>query len=142
MTQYISKGWGHELVIYNNELYCGKKLFFSKGLRCSWHVHHVKDETFFLQSGKLLVIYSDNDCLNGRRVLVHGTESNVHKMDFLADWFYFHLEGADVTILEPGDTFHVHPGLRHMMYGLLDTEMFEFSTTHREEDSVRILKGD
>ena len=47
-----------------------------------------------------------------------------------------------LTILEPGDTFHVTTGLRHAMLGLLDTEMFEFSTEHFDEDSYRVLKGD
>ena len=42
----VNKPWGHELWIYNSELYCGKILFFNKGKRCSWHYHEIKDETF------------------------------------------------------------------------------------------------
>ena len=27
----VPKGWGHEVIIANNELYCGKLLVFKKG---------------------------------------------------------------------------------------------------------------
>ena len=45
-------------------------------------------------------------------------------------------------VLEPGDKFHVPIGMKHRMYGLLDTELFEFSTEHFDEDSNRIQPGD
>jgi quercetin dioxygenase-like cupin family protein len=45
-------------------------------------------------------------------------------------------------ILLPGDSFHVYRGLRHQMIALQDTELFEFSTEHFDEDSYRIIKGD
>lgn len=45
-------------------------------------------------------------------------------------------------VLERGDSFHVKPGLIHQMTALEDTEMFEFSTQHFDEDSIRIEKGD
>jgi len=43
-------------------------------------------------------------------------------------------------ILKAGDTFHVPVGLRHQMTGLTDVEMFEFSTQHFDEDSIRISR--
>ncbi|AXQ70507.1 cysteine dioxygenase [Synechococcus phage S-T4] len=52
------------------------------------------------------------------------------------------IELANVTILSTGDKFHVPVGLRHRMYAMEDTEMFEFSTEHFDEDSIRIEKGD
>ena len=67
-----------------------------------------------MQSGKLLVKYSDRDDLNSAREVV----------------------------LEAGDNFHVYRGLRHQMIALQDTELFEFSTQHFDEDSHRIQKGD
>ena len=45
-------------------------------------------------------------------------------------------------ILERGDKFHVYRGLRHQMLALEDTDMFEFSTQHLDEDSNRVIKGD
>lgn len=112
--KFVKKGWGHEKWIVNNEEYCGKLLFFLRDKRCSWHYHVLKDEVFYIQSGKILVKYSDDD----------------------------DIETAKERILEKGDNFHVYRGLRHQMIALEDTELFEFSTQHFDSDSYRIQKGD
>jgi len=112
--KFVSKGWGYEKWIVNKPEYCGKLLYFEKGKRCSWHYHKIKDEVFYIQSGKILVKYSDDD----------------------------HLEKANEKILTKGDNFHVYTGLRHQMIALENTELFEFSTQHFDEDSYRIKKGD
>ena len=39
----IPKGWGHEVIFVNNELYCGKLLVFKKGAKFSMHYHLIKD---------------------------------------------------------------------------------------------------
>ena len=44
--------------------------------------------------------------------------------------------------LKEGDKFHIYPGLKHQMKALRDTELFEFSTKHFDEDSYRIINGD
>ena len=108
------KGWGHEKWIVNTDEYCGKLLFFNEGKRCSWHFHKEKDEVFYVQSGKILVKYSDDD--NSQ-------------------------EASEITLTK-GDNFHVYRGLRHQMIALEDTELFEFSTQHFDSDSYRIQKGD
>tara|TARA_R100000664_G_C2759374_1_gene149074 strand:- start:6824 stop:7183 length:360 start_codon:yes stop_codon:yes gene_type:complete len=110
----VSKGWGFEKWIVNSKLYCGKLLYFVKGKKCSWHYHKIKDEVFYVQSGKILLRYSRSDDIG----LCH------------------------VTILETGDNFHIPPGTRHQMEALQDTELFEFSTQHFDSDSYRIEKGD
>ena len=112
--KFVPKGWGFEKWIVNNEEYCGKLLYFVKGKRCSWHYHVLKDEVFYIQSGKILVKYSEFD----------------------------DIEFAQEVVLEAGDNFHVHRGLRHQMIALQDTELFEFSTQHFDSDSHRIHKGD
>ena len=112
--KHVDKGWGYEKWIVNKEEYCGKLLFFEKGKRCSWHFHKIKDEVFYLQSGKLKVFYSDDD----------------------------DLETAESVILEPGENFYIYPGLRHQMLALEDSELFEFSTEHFDSDSYRVIKGD
>jgi len=111
---FVSKGWGFEKWITNNERYCGKLLYFVKGKKCSWHYHKIKDEVFYIQSGKILVKY--------------GTAHDINKCE-------------EVT-LERGDSFHVAPLLVHQMIALEDTKLFEFSTQHFDEDSYRIEKGD
>ncbi|HCH46000.1 MAG TPA: hypothetical protein DEV63_16425, partial [Algoriphagus sp.] len=78
--KHVDKGWGWERWICNGPEYCGKLLFFNKGKRCSWHFHKIKDEVFYLQSGKLMVYYSDED----------------------------DIATANQIILNPGDNFHVY----------------------------------
>ena len=112
--KFVPKGWGFEKWIVNSEEYCGKLLYFAKGKRCSWHFHKLKDEVFYIQSGKVLLRYSHQD----------------------------DIQKANVTILEKGDRFHVPIGLRHQMEAMEDTELFEFSTQHFDSDSHRIHKGD
>ena len=114
IVNYVPKGWGFEKWIVNCEEYCGKLLYFVKGKRCSWHYHKLKDEVFYIQSGKVLVKYSTED----------------------------DIESADEIILNKGDRFHVYRGLRHQMIALEDTELYEFSTQHFDSDSHRIQKGD
>ena len=111
--KHVPKGWGWERWVVNNEEYCGKLLFFEKDKRCSWHYHVLKDEVFYLQSGKMLLKYGDDDDITKAKELV----------------------------LNPGDSFHVYIGLRHQMYAIEESELFEFSTEHFDEDSHRIQKG-
>jgi len=111
---FVSKGWGFEKWIVNCDEYCGKLLYFVKGKKCSWHYHKIKDEVFYVQTGKIKVLFSEQD----------------------------DIEKAESVILEQGDNFHVYKGLRHQMIALQDTELFEFSTKHFDEDSYRIIKGD
>ena len=112
--KFVSKGWGFERWIVNNEEYCGKLLYLAKGKRCSWHYHKLKDEVFYVQSGKVKVLYSDEE----------------------------DRDSAKEIMLEAGDNFHVYRGLKHQIIALMDTELFEFSTQHFDSDSHRIIKGD
>jgi mannose-6-phosphate isomerase-like protein (cupin superfamily) len=109
----VSKGWGGEVWIANNELYCGKILRFEKGKRCSLHFHKLKTESFYLHSGRLLL-----------RIM----------------------ESADALVeefeLEAGQCMDIPPGLIHQMVALENSELFEFSTQHFDEDSHRLAKGD
>lgn len=111
---YVVKGWGYEDWIVNTEKYCGKILFFHKDKMCSWHYHKVKDETFYIQSGKVKLLYSyDED-----------------------------IDKAQSIILEEGDSFHIPVGLIHRAIAIEDTYVYEFSTQHFDSDSYRVIKGD
>jgi quercetin dioxygenase-like cupin family protein len=112
--KHVKKGWGWERWVVNKEEYCGKLLYFNAGKRCSWHYHKLKDEVFYIQSGKMIIKFSEED----------------------------DLENANEKILIKGENFHVYQGLRHQMIALEDTELFEFSTQHFDSDSYRIEKGD
>jgi len=112
--KFVPKNWGFEKWVCNSKEYCGKLLYFVKGKKCSWHYHILKDETFYIQSGKILLKYSEED----------------------------ELANALEVVLNKGDKFHIYRGLRHQMIALEDTELFEFSTQHFDEDSIRLEKGD
>ena len=112
--KFVPKGWGFEKWIVNCEKYCGKILFIAKDKKCSWHYHDKKDEVFYVQSGKIRISYGLTD----------------------------DIETSTAKILERGDKFHVPIGMRHQMYGLEDTELFEFSTEHFDSDSIRVTPGD
>jgi len=112
--KFVPKGWGYEKWIVNCDRYCGKILHIVQGKKCSWHYHQLKDEVFYVQSGAVEVLYSYDD----------------------------NIETADLIILTKGDKFYVPPGMRHRMEALQDTELFEFSTQHFDEDSYRVIAGD
>jgi mannose-6-phosphate isomerase-like protein (cupin superfamily) len=108
------KGWGEEQWIVNNPSYCGKKMVLQKDKRCSIHYHNEKDETFYVHSGKV-------------------------QMDFYPDGY----PGEPVRFLmNPGDSVRIPPRMLHRFTGIEDSEMFEFSTEHREEDTYRVSPGD
>ena len=71
--KFVPKGWGFEKWIVNCEEYCGKLLYFVKDKRCSWHYHKLKDEVFYIQSGKILVKYSDDDDLDKAKRNIYET---------------------------------------------------------------------
>jgi quercetin dioxygenase-like cupin family protein len=51
----VVKVWGYEEWIANTEKYCGKFMHLKKGKRCSIHYHKIKDETFYILKGKVLM---------------------------------------------------------------------------------------
>ncbi len=131
-VEWHPKGWGGEKWIVNNDLYCGKILYFVKGKCCSFHYHKIKDETFYVQSGAIVLRTSVTDTYR----YLHGFAPHDNPENAMPQ------QGCQQWTLRQGDTFHVAPGLRHQIIALEDTELFEFSTHHDEEDSYRIIKGD
>lgn len=109
----VPKGWGEEVVIVNNEEYCGKILKFKKGARFSLHYHINKRETFFCLSGKLKV-----------------TSINLSNAE--PYWF----------MLEQGEIIDIPRQTPHQLEALEESRIVEFSTHHEDSDSYRIAKGD
>lgn len=112
--KYTIKNWGYEIEVTNSEKYCGKLLYFNKGKRCSFHHHSLKHETFFLHSGCIILRYSWGDCL----------------------------ENSDVMELKPGSVMEIPVGLNHQMIAKENSYLYEFSTQHFDEDSIRLVRGD
>ena len=58
-TKHVTKAWGRELWLVNNEKYCAKFLYLESGQQCSLHRHFVKDETFYVLSGSCRLEFGD-----------------------------------------------------------------------------------
>ena len=106
----VPKVWGYEKWITNNEKYCGKILHIIDRHHTSWHYHKIKDEVMYVQSGSVYIQY--------------GYDEDINK--------------ATTMTLEAGSSFHIPVGLIHRITALEDSDVFEFSTQHFDEDSYRI----
>jgi mannose-6-phosphate isomerase-like protein (cupin superfamily) len=108
------KGWGREVWIANNPQYCGKILEITKRKRCSFYFHKLKTESFYLRCGHLRIRVKES------------------------------VDAGTICEFElcEGECMDIQPGLVHQMEALEDSELYEFSTQHFENDSYRILKGD
>ena len=109
----IPKGWGHEVIFENNELYCGKLLNFKQGAKFSMHYHMVKDETWNVQEG-----------------------------EFIYRWINTETAEVNERTLKVGDTVRQYPGQPHQLEALTDGVVYEVSTEHFDNDSYRVWKGD
>lgn len=109
----IDKGWGHELIWATNDSYCGKLLNFNSGSKCSMHFHAIKDETWYVLSGKFIVKYLD-------------TSNSVEQS----------------TELNPGDIWHNRPLLPHQLICLEAGTIIEVSSADNITDNHRIAPGD
>jgi len=109
----VPKGWGEELIIENNEMYCGKILKFKKGCKFSMHYHLIKDETWYVQEGEFRYRWIDTETAE-----LHGIK------------------------LKEGDVVRQRIGQPHQLIAETDGTIFEVSTQHFDDDSYRILPGD
>lgn len=109
----VEKGWGSELIFATNDKYCGKLLNFNQGARFSMHFHAVKDETWYVLTGKFEVV-----CINTLDAQVHS-----HR-------------------LGPGDTWHNRPLEPHQLRCIEAGTIIEVSTPDSVEDNYRVQPGD
>jgi mannose-6-phosphate isomerase len=105
----VDKPWGYELIFALTESYCGKVLFVRAGQALSLQYHEVKDEAWYVQSG--------------RARLELGTVGE---------------EGGLRTVeIGQGDALHFQPGTIHRVTGIEDTTILEVSTPNLD-DVVRL----
>jgi len=109
----IPKGWGREVIVVNNDNYCGKFLEFNAGSKFSMHFHSDKHETFYVLEGT-------------------GIMKGIDTSD--ASTF-------DIN-LSPGVVISIPPNSPHQIYANTHMKVVEFSTHHDDEDSYRVIKGD
>jgi quercetin dioxygenase-like cupin family protein len=109
----VKKGWGSELIWATNDKYCAKMLNFDEGARFSMHFHAVKDESWYVLSGKFIVRYIE--CSNAT---------------------------IQEHILNAGDTWHNEPLLPHQLICVEAGTILEVSTPDSVEDNYRVMPGD
>ena len=109
----VPKGWGDEIIIENNEMYCGKLLRFHKGCKFSMHYHMVKDETWYVEKGEFIYRWIDTEKADVKTVRLY-----------------------------PKDIVRQRSGQTHQLEALTDGVIFEVSTHHEDLDSYRVFKGD
>jgi len=105
-VKQVKKEWGSEVWMANNKLYCGKKLILKKGKRGSLHKHKNKDETFYIENGRLLME------LDGKTFIMKG----------------------DVVRIKPG-ILHRYTGLEDSMIIEISTH-HEDKDTYREPEQL------
>jgi len=111
--EIVEKGWGKEIIFVNNSEYCGKILCFNQGKKFSMHYHVQKKETWYVAKGRFILNWID-------------TETGTNYCEYL----------------NVGDVITNERGEPHQLIALEDSEVFEVSTRHYDEDSFRIYKGD
>jgi phosphinothricin acetyltransferase len=96
----VEKPWGHEVWWAQSEEYAGKLLVVNAGHRLSLQVHRQKDESSYLLSGRLRLIYGPSE-------------------DELAE-----------REIGPGESWRIEPGVVHSAEALENSVVLEVSTPH------------
>lgn len=113
MNRIVEKGWGHELIWADTELYCGKLLNFQTGKKFSMHFHASKDETWYVLSGKFEIKF------------INTKDASI-----------------DSKFLLPGDTWRNKVLEPHQLICLEQGTIIEVSTQDSIQDNYRVLPGD
>jgi mannose-6-phosphate isomerase len=94
----VEKPWGYELIWADSDRYAGKELFVREGEALSLQLHERKDETIYVQRGRV-------EFQIGPREDALATE-----------------------VVGPGTAFRLRPGTVHRMRALEDSLLLEVST--------------
>ena len=101
--QTVQKPWGYELIWAKTKDYVGKVLHINRGHQLSLQYHERKEETIFVQTGSMTLLFETDD-----GVMV------------------------DVC-LRAGEAHHIPPGRKHRMIANEDCDIFEVSTPFLED---------
>jgi mannose-6-phosphate isomerase-like protein (cupin superfamily) len=101
--QRVDKPWGYELLWARTDGYAAKILHIKSGHKLSLQYHRQKEETIFLQSGRMILLIED-------------------ERDELRE-----------VPLAVGQAHHIAAGRRHRMIAIEDCDVFEVSTNHLDD---------
>ncbi len=96
----VEKPWGYEIWYAWTDIYVGKIIHVNAGHKLSLQYHEYKDETSYLQSGRMN--------------LTKGTSA----------------DALTVTEIQPGHAWRNKPGEIHTIEALEDSDVLEVSTPH------------
>jgi mannose-6-phosphate isomerase-like protein (cupin superfamily) len=113
MKEIVNKKWGYEIIIHNDNEYCGKILCFNKDTKFSMHFHVLKKETWYVNKGNLIFSWIDT--------------KNATKY---------------TKFIKSGDIIEIERIMPHQLEAIEESEIFEVSTQHFDDDNYRIEKGD
>lgn len=99
----VEKPWGYELIWAHTQKYVGKILHVNAGKRLSLQYHKYKDETLYIQQGRIEIMLGQN-------------EGAMERLE-----------------LGPGQCLHIPPHTRHRLTALTDADIFEVSTTELDD---------
>jgi mannose-6-phosphate isomerase-like protein (cupin superfamily) len=102
-VERIEKPWGYEIVFAHSERYAGKVIFVRAGEQLSLQFHRTKDETVYVQSGRIELEIGDPG----------GT--------------------LDTEVVGPGHAFRLQPGVVHRWRALEDAVVIEASTPELDD---------
>ena len=94
----VDKPWGYEIWWALTDIYCGKILHVDAGQRLSLQYHEQKDETSYLQSGRLLLTRGPSE------------------------------DQLETTEVGPGTSWRNLPGDVHTIEAIEDSDVLEVST--------------
>ncbi len=106
-VQRVDKPWGYELIFARTQSYVGKILFIRKGHKLSLQYHREKEETIFVQSGRMLLTVEEEKSLV-QKPLGPGERHHIaptvkHRMEAVEDCTVFEVSTTqldDVVRLE------------------------------------------
>lgn len=88
-AQRVEKPWGHELIWARTDRYVGKLLHIRAGHKLSLQYHRRKDETIYLQSGRLRFFVDEGRGLEQRELQpgdgYHIGPLTKHRMEAVTD---------------------------------------------------------
>ena len=111
VAKEVDKYWGNMKTLFENDQYTVKRIFMRKGTQSSMEYHIDKEESYYIESGKLKI---------GTRI---GRAKNTS------------------LILNENDVFNIPVGFMHMRIALEDTVIIEFSTLDNDGDSHIVEDG-
>jgi len=89
LPRKTEKPWGYELLYAFTPQYAGKMLFVKKGYRLSLQYHKQKDESQYVQCGKVLFTFYQNGKMTERvgeaGFCLHLSPGTVHRIEALED---------------------------------------------------------